>query len=378
MLSAKDNELLTRVGPGTECGDMLRRYWWPVQFAENITNKPVKVRLLGEDFVVYRGENGKLALLDLLCTHRLTSLEYGRVEGNAIRCPYHAWLFDADGKCLAQPAERPTSTYKDKVRQGAYEVDEIGGLVFAYIGPKPAPAKPNYDILYRADGLRTVGCDEDFCNWLQKAENGADLPHLPFLHADVFPDMAFKTPEGYEYEQRDYGFKGVLLIEGLRPRVVHYVMPSHSRFSTTPPKGMPPTHDMRFRVPVDDTLTHSYWVRLQPREDGEFKMVTQGYANKQIGVYPKREDGYWNIPFSDQDRMAQETQGFIADRTKEHLAESDRGIIMLRGMFKDAIKEVAEGRDPKGVIRGPQPEPIEFEATMSEKEYIDPASIAAE
>src|SRR5690606_16006194 len=135
-------------------------------------------------------------------------------------------------------------------------------------------------------------------------------------------------------------------------------------FSTTPPKGMPPTHDMRFRVPLDDYMTHSYWARFQPREDGAFRSVTQGYADKTAGIYAVNDDEYWKIPFSDQDRMAQETQGTIADRTREHLAPSDRGVAMLRVMIKDAIQAVQEGRDPLGVVRGKQPEPIVFEATM--------------
>src|SRR5438105_1657521 len=115
MLSLQENELLTRVGPGTPGGDMMRRYWWPVQFSDHIKDRPVEARLLGEDFVVFRDGNGKLGMLDLLCCHRMTSLKYGRVEQNGIRCCYHGWLFDAQGKCLDQPAEIPGSNYKDKV-----------------------------------------------------------------------------------------------------------------------------------------------------------------------------------------------------------------------------------------------------------------------
>ena len=122
-------------------------------------------------------------MLDLHCPHRLTSLAFGRVEEQGIRCCYHGWLYAPDGKCLEIPAERPESDFKDRIRANAYDVAELGGFVFVYIGPKPAPALPKYDVLVREDGKRVVGCDEDYRNGLQKAENGADRPHLPFMPA---------------------------------------------------------------------------------------------------------------------------------------------------------------------------------------------------
>jgi 5,5'-dehydrodivanillate O-demethylase oxygenase subunit len=371
MLSVQENELLTHVGPGTPAGEMMRRYWWPVQFSDYIKDKPVKVRLMGEDFVVFRDGSGKVGMLDLLCCHRLTSLEYGRVEQDGIRCCYHGWLFDADGKCLQQPAERPDSTYKDKVRQGAYPAQDLAGFVWAYIGPKPAPLIPRFDLLYREDGRRVLSCSEDYCNWLQKAENGLDLSHLPFLHASVYPHMAMKTPTGYDYEERDYGMKCILHMEGLKPRVIHHIFPSHGRVSTTPRQNEAISHDIRFRVPVDDTLTHSYVIRFYPHKDGAFSQETQGYAGKQPGVYKRVEDAYWNLPSREQDRVAQETQGPITDRSKEHLAESDYGIIMLRRRLRAAIDAVARGEDPEGVIRDPAlNKTITFESTLDETQYI--------
>jgi 5,5'-dehydrodivanillate O-demethylase len=371
MLSAQENEILTHVGPGTPGGDMMRRYWWPVQFSDNIKNRPVKVRLLGEDFVVYRDGNGKLGMLDLLCCHRMTSLEFGRVEQDGIRCCYHGWVFNAEGKCTEQPAERPDNTYKDKVRQGAYEVQELGGFIWAYIGPKPAPLIPHYDLLHRVDGRRVLSCSEDYCNWLQKAENGLDLSHLPFLHASVYPHMAFKTPTRYDYEERDYGYKCILHIENLPPRIIHFIFPAHTRVSTTPRTDEAISHDIRFRVPVDDTLTHSYVIRFYPKKDGKFEQETNGYVGKQPGVYKRVEDTYWNLPSREQDRVAQETQGPITNRSLEHLAESDYGIIMFRKKLRDAIDAVALGRDPDGVIRdAAKNKPIVFESTLAEDQYI--------
>ncbi len=377
MLTETENRLMTRVGPGTPAGEMLRRYWWPVQFSEYIKDRPVKVRLLGEDFVLFRDGKGRTGMLDLQCPHRLTSLEFGRVEAEGLRCCYHGWLFAHDGTCLDQPAERPGSTFKDRVRANAYEAQELGGLVFAYIGPKPAPLLPKYDVLCRQDGKRIVGCDEDYCNWLQKAENGADLPHLPFLHASVYPKMAMQTPLGYDYEETPYGFKSTLRMEGLPPRIIHMVLPTHSRISTTPRTGMLPSHDMRLRVPIDDRLTYSFWIRFHAKADGVFEHETVGFSAKKPGIYPFEADGYWNIPSMEQDRVAQETQGVITDRTKEHLAESDGGIVILRRKLRELIDAVAGGRDPLHVMRDRSDDRIiNFETTLREADYVLPTGQA--
>jgi len=134
MLSRDENDLLTRVGPGTPCGEMLRRYWWPIGFSELVAEKqsPTKVRLLSEDFVLFRNGAGHLGLLELHCSHRGTSLEFGRVEDQGIRCCYHGWLYDTAGRCLEQPAEPADSTFKDRIRHPAYKVREIAGFIFAY------------------------------------------------------------------------------------------------------------------------------------------------------------------------------------------------------------------------------------------------------
>ena len=371
MLSENENQVMTQVGPGTPGGEMLRRYWWPIHFSDQIKDKPVRVRLLGQDFVLFRDGKGKVGMLDLQCPHRLTSLEYGRVEAEGLRCCYHGWLFAHDGQCLDTPAERPDSTFKDRVRANAYEARDLGGFVFVYIGPKPAPVLPRYDVLLREDGKRIVGCDEDYCNWLQKAENGADLPHLPFLHASVYPKMAMKTPLGYDYEETAYGFKCILKMPELPPRIIHLVLPAHSRISTTPRTGMLPSHDMRLRVPIDDHLTYSFWIHFYPLADKAFEQEMKGFTGKLPGVYPRAPDGYWDIPSYEQDRVAQETQGIVTDRTREHLAESDRGIVMLRRKLREGIDAVANGKDPLHVMRDPaDDEIIQFETTLKEAAYV--------
>jgi 5,5'-dehydrodivanillate O-demethylase len=356
MLSTEQNEFMTRVGCGTPAGEMLRRYWWPVAFSEEVKSKgrPVKVTLLGEEFVLFRDGGAQLGLLDLHCSHRGTSLEFGRVEEGGIRCCYHGWLYDLRGNCLEQPAEPEDSTFKDRIKHPAYNAQDAGGLVFAYIGPAPAPLLPPYDLLVRQDGSRVVGGGEEFCNWLQRAENSTDGSHSIALHAAGYPNMAMKRPT-IKWEPTEVGIKETTWVEGVsRPRISHFVFPSHVRHSAAR-VGEKPRQVIRFRVPTDDYKTTTFWIDFYPHLDGRptqtMPLQTQGFKKSEPAVYKRVPDGWWNIYTHDQDRVAQESQGAVADRTKEHLASSDQGIIMLRKMMMEAIDAVAHGKDPTGVLR---------------------------
>ena len=372
MLSKEENELLTRVGPGTPAGEMLRRYWWPVGFTEHVKEKgrPVRTKLLGEDLVLFRDGNGRLGLLGLHCSHRGTSLEFGRVDDRGIRCCYHGWLYDVRGRCLEQPAEPEDSRFKDRVQHPAYQAQEIGGFIFAYIGPEPAPLLPNYDLFLREDGEREVGAGHDYCNWLQRAENSVDQTHLIALHASEYPHLALKRPV-IGWERRDYGAKISMQVPGIsKPKFSHWIFPSHTRH-TTARKGRKPDHAIRFRVPMDDTNTMTFWLRFYPygEEDRSkpFLLKTLGFENDQAGVYERVDDGWWGVASHDQDRVAQESQGPIYDRTKEHLGASDQGVIMLRTMIKESIDAVRHGKDPVWVLRdSAQNETIGFDASMQE------------
>jgi 5,5'-dehydrodivanillate O-demethylase len=374
MLSREENELMTRVGRGTPAGEMLRRYWWPVAFTEAVRPKspPAKVKLLGEDLVLFRDGGGALGILELHCSHRGTSLEFGRVEDNGIRCCYHGWLYDRRGKCLEQPAEPAESAFKDRVVHPAFHARDAGGLVFAYIGPEPAPLLPSYDLLIRGDGCRVVGGGEEFCNWLQRAENSADGAHSIALHAAGYPNMAMKRPT-IKWETTPVGIRETTWVEGVtRPRISHFVFPSHVRHSAAR-VGEQPRQVMRFRVPADDTTTNTFWIDFYPDKDGRparpTPLVTQEFRKDQPGVYERVQDGWWNIPNREQDRVAQESQGAIADRSAEHLASSDTGILMLRKMIRDAIDMVARGEDPIGVFRtGIQP--ITFDSSRDAVEAL--------
>src|SRR5205809_3425984 len=143
---------LTCVGPGTPCGGLMRRYWQPVCLSADLQELPKRVRILGEDLIAFRDGQGRAGLLFFRCSHRGTSLEYGRVEERGIRCCYHGWLYDADGQCLEQPVEPEGSSFADKIHLRAYPTQEAGGFVFAYLGPAPEPLLPNYDVFERRDG----------------------------------------------------------------------------------------------------------------------------------------------------------------------------------------------------------------------------------
>ena len=372
MLSKEENELLTRVGPGTPAGEMLRRYWWPVAFTEHVKQKgsPVKVRLLGEDFVLFRDGGGRLGLIELHCSHRGTSLEFGRVEDRGIRCCYHGWLYDVTGRCLEQPAEPADSTFKGRIRHPAFKAEDLGGFIFAYIGPDPAPLLPRYDLLLEENGERVLGAGTEYCNWLQRAENSVDQTHLVALHAPEYPHMALKRPE-IGWQKTAYGAKITMHVPGVsKPKFSHWVFPSHTRH-TTARKGRIPDHAIRFRVPTDDTKTTTFWLRFTPYDEanrGKALVVkTKGNDDDKPGVYTRIDDGWWGIASHDQDRVAQESQGDIYDRSKEHLGASDQGVILLRNLIKESIDAVHQGKDPFWILRrAEQNEIITFDASMAE------------
>ena len=351
---AERNELLTRVGPNTRMGALLRRYWWPVGFSEIVDKTPVPVRLLGEDLIMFRDGSGGIGLMDRFCAHRLVSLEHGRVESNGLRCCYHGWLFDTSGQCVQMPAEPDDSKLHLEVKLKAYKTQELGGLIFAYMGPDPAPLLPNYDLLVRDDVNRTVSGSWEYCNWLQRAENAVDVYHSMSLHAPVYPSMALKRPEEVRWDLRWYGFRQSSKYQGKLENVSHYIFPSHTRrFNAR--VGEEPSHFLHLRVPIDDENTITYFVKTVGTDDGKpGRLTTEGYEqNVQRGVYHKVDDGWWRLASADQDRAAQESQGVITDRTREFLASSDRGIVMMRKMLVDSIEAIEKGVDPFGLLRDP-------------------------
>jgi len=362
MLAPEENALFTQVGPGTKMGEVLRRYWHPVGASERVTSKPQCVKLLGEELVLYRGANGP-ALMQLRCAHRRVALDHGRVEGDCIRCPYHGWLYDSGGQCIEQPAEPEGSSFKEKVRLPAYQVQEVGGLVFGYLGPQPAPLLPHFDTLLFEDGAKRLQLDTIEANWFQMVENIPDLAHLPWLHAGSFEIVSRKNIS-YHWEPREYGFDNVMLIDGVED--IHrssYCFPYTNRFTVRPeiPDG-PPQRSLLYRVPIDDVSTAIYYFRTYPHPERSFRITNKGSVR---GVYAPDETALWGISPNDQDRMAVEQQGVICDRPNEHLSASDGGIIQLRQMMRQALAAVAAGNDPPYVIRDPAKQFIPYGGSLT-------------
>jgi 5,5'-dehydrodivanillate O-demethylase oxygenase subunit len=348
-MTPEENEMLTRVGPGTPGGEMLRRYWWPVWFEEKIENKPIMIKLLGETFVLFRDGKGKIGILDHICAHRRASLEFGRVEERGIRCCYHGWLYGADGQCVEMPAEPPGSRLYEEVKQRAAQIQVAAGLVFAYIGPAPVPVLPRYDLLALDDCDRTIWASDDHCNWAQRAENGMDPYHSMALHASVYPSIALKRPE-IEYTPTWYGFRTASQYPGGARNIVHDIFPSSTRRHNAR-AGSIPSDFLHIRVPTDDVTTTTFFVESRFKPQGPYKRECRGLQHNTPGVYKRVEDGWWDLASEDQDRAAQESQGPIHDRTKEILGTSDRGVVMWRKVAFDSIAAVKTGRDPHGIVR---------------------------
>jgi 5,5'-dehydrodivanillate O-demethylase len=375
VLTKEESERLTHFGPGTPMGEMLRRYWWPVGCSELVTAKPQRVRLLGEDLVLYRGADGQPGLMELRCAHRGVALDYGRVEGECIRCPYHGWLYDRSGQCVEQPAEPEESTFKDRIKLSAYHVQEFGGLVFGYLGPDPAPLLPKYDAVAREDGIKTLQVRPAHCNWLQAAENITDITHLAWLHGATFPKYGARKLM-YEWERTAYGAKNIMLVEGIeQTHISCYVFPSFNRFTLAPIDGEL-VRAFIYRVPVDDESTLVYMVRFRPNAEHSLKPPVVIPAK--LGEYQPLEGDWWGIDFSDQDRMAIEQQGRVSNRQAEHLSASDRGVVLLRQMMQEAIAAVEAGQDPLGVVRDPaRNQVINFDAQADMFGEPEPVAAAA-
>ena len=183
MLTKEENEQLTRVGPETPMGQLLRWYWHPIAAVSQLDENPVMpIKLLGESLVLFRARSGKLGLVGDRCAHRRVRLVFGIPESDGLRCPYHGWVYDCTGQCTDMPAEAADSTFPSRVKITGYPVEELAGMVFAYLGPDPAPLLPRWDLLVEEGVLRDIGIQVVPCNWLQMQENDMDPAHLQWLH----------------------------------------------------------------------------------------------------------------------------------------------------------------------------------------------------
>jgi 5,5'-dehydrodivanillate O-demethylase len=380
MLTAEENHLLTRIGPGTPAGDLLRRYWLPFAVARELTDEnPTRfVRLLGEDLVLFRDMSGNAGLIGDHCAHRGASLLYGRVEERGISCAYHGWLYDTHGNCLETPAEPADSLFRLTVRQKAYPVVRFLDLYWAYMGPEPVPVLPRYDLWVRKDGRHRIYVQPVLdCNWLQPMENSVDPAHSRVLHADAAyrrgdgPPLA-NTTRGLTDDVEYFDFSE-LPIGIMKKRVS-----KNGHVDQHPlifPNILRHGNDTQIRVPIDDTHTWVVFVNFEPNEDGSIVEDEGELPVDYLGPYKEPASSlhpFTNFTMLDvqyQDHMAWETQGPIADRSVERLATSDRGVVMFRDMVRREIEKVQRGEDPICVVRDPDHEMIDTNHTEQMREW---------
>jgi phenylpropionate dioxygenase-like ring-hydroxylating dioxygenase large terminal subunit len=346
---APDDEL-TRVGPGTPCGEYLRRFWQPVIQASELGELPRRLRILGEDLVAFRDKSGTIGLLELHCPHRGTSLEFGLVGDRGIRCCYHGWLFDCDGTILETPGEPADSTLKDRLCHGAYPVREYAGLVFAYLGPPDKqPAFPILDT-YDLPGYRLAARAATLweCNWLQVKENSMDPAHLLYLH--TLPGSQGFTEDFKEKPEWDWMETpvGMVYIDTRRQgdrvwvRVADFILPNIHQF---PPNADPMAlrnsvsrpQATTWAVPLDDT--HTMQIGYYRTPEGREPRRGSGFGQDASRPYEERQ----RIP-GDYDAQVS-IHGGVARHGLEHLATTDRGIIMMRNMIRRGIRAVARGEE---------------------------------
>ena len=388
MLSREENELLTRVGPATPMGRTMRRYWIPALLASEIAGPdcpPVRVKLLGEDLVAFRDSRGRIGLLSEYCPHRRASLFFGRNEECGLRCVYHGWKFDVDGSCIDQMNEPPENDFKHKIRTAAYPTCELGGLVWAYMGPpEKIPALPKFAWTQAPESHRHVSKVVQECNWLQGLEGGLDTSHAPILHR-LLKDNAgrggIKPSNPYVragaprlvVDITDYGYQ----YTGLRRlgdaemhvRTYHYILPFHQIRAASNEVGDWGDAGHAW-VPIDDQTTMVYnwlYTRKAPLSDEDRleraigngpahvdQATSRSKANRSndylIDRAVQKTETFTGIDgINVQDRAIQESMGPICDRTGEHLGPADKGIIQMRRLLREAVRTAEEGGRPPGL-----------------------------
>jgi phenylpropionate dioxygenase-like ring-hydroxylating dioxygenase large terminal subunit len=386
MMSAEQNDLMTKTGPAAPAGALLRRYWQPAALSEELEgDRPIKaIRLLGQNVVLFRDEKGTLGLIDRDCPHRGADLAFGRIEDGGLRCLFHGWLFNTAGECIDTPAEPAGSTLCERVRQRSYPVCERNGIIFAYLGDGEPPAFPALDC-FVAPGTHVFAFKGYLnCNWLQALEVGVDPAHASFLHrffededttgaygrqfrgasADSEMPMTrvlrdFSRPK-IEVETTDSGFRIIALRdlgdERTHVRVTNLLFPQ--AFVIPMSQEMTIT---QWHVPIDDTSC--YWYALftsftAPVDKAEMRRQRLqlytlpdykprlGQANDYGFNTREQQDRTYTGMGEDinlHDQWAVESQGPIQDRTREHLGQSDKGVVAYRKILLSNIRQVTRG-----------------------------------
>lgn len=358
MLSEEKNRMLTQVGPGTPMGQLLRRYWMPIAGVSEFDTRSTKpVRLLGEDLVLYKDLSGQFGLVDRQCAHRRADLSYGMVEEHGLRCNYHGWSFGKAGECLEQPYEDtafPERNAKEKVRVKAYPVEAKAGLLWAYLGPLPAPLVPDWEPFSWENGFVQVVLSEVPCNWFQCQENSIDPVHFEWMHETWGKRLRtgdrsrVPTHLQLEFDEFEHGFVYRRIKEDTDASDEMWTVGRVCLW----PNGFFLGEHFEWRVPIDDenTLSVTWKFTKVPKDRHPYRQSSIPTWHGPI----KDANGQWiDTHVMNQDFLAWVGQGRIADRTQEHLSASDRGIVAIRRRFFDEMEAVAAGAQPKATFTDP-------------------------
>ena len=388
-------DLLTRVGPGTPCGTLMRRYWQPAALSEELPpgGAPLPIRLLGEHLVLFRDEQGRPGLLGIHCSHRGAELTYGRLEDGGLRCIYHGWLYDIHGSCLEQPGEPAGSRFHERIHHLAYPCEERAGVIFAYLGPGEPPLFPRYEFLHVPDDYVVATKLLHECNYLQANEGNIDLSHLSFLHYSsrnrgiggglnnqgARPELsaqeyivgrgAAPAVEMADAERTPYGIRSYKIRRDFGPEhyqlyLTEFVLPNLTAFPGAS-RGVG-GYGVNWHVPIDDTSHWKYtlvFCRDHPIDEAWLnnpQSRTEGYRpfrNKANRYLQDRQsmktECYAGIGFDFvfHDLCAPEGQGPIQDRSSEHLGAMDLALVIERSVMVKAIVDLEAGIEPANVVR---------------------------
>ncbi len=358
MITKEQNERLTQTGPDTPGGKMLRMYWHAIATVNDLDEDPVRpVRLLSEDLVLFRDEKGVMGLIGNRCAHRGISMAYGIPQENGLRCAYHGWTYNQQGQVVDMPFEPACLPLKIT----AYPVQEMGGLIWAYLGPQPAPLLPRFEGYAREDINRSVLIKELPCNWVQCMDNSMDPTHFEHLHGHYgnYYNRRHGKPEAMltpphrkiEFDMFEYGVYKRRLVEGQGEdsddwRIGHPILFPNTLVVVGGAWG----GSYQIRTPMDDTHTLHFLYQFRYMKEGDEKQPFT--VRHDVVRYDElgRAIGDAVIP---QDEMAWIGQGPIMDRTNEHLVTSDKGVILFHNLIWENIDKVERGEDPMGLVRDP-------------------------
>ncbi|HEV8105969.1 MAG TPA: Rieske 2Fe-2S domain-containing protein [Burkholderiales bacterium] len=396
MLSAADNELLTRTGPGTPMGEYLRRYWLPVALSCELPEPdgpPLRAEILGEKLLAFRDTQGRVGLIEPACAHRGADLFYGRNEESGIRCIYHGWKYDVEGRCIEMPNVPPGAAYHGKISIKAYPTREAGELVWAYLGPRERmpQALPQLEVAVLPPAHRYVSKRLQQCNWAQSVEGALDTAHFSFLHMPAPSVLKYADPATAADESRlrwlrddpmprftilehEVGFAvgGARRADGDQSywRATQFMLPSHA----VAPSALPGEFFQGYTwVPIHDEACWIYTYAWHPERPlsseerarfekggyGQFAELGPGYVplrNRSNDYLIDREEqkqrsftGVRGI--AEQDALAQDSQGLIADRAREHLTPTDVAVVRFRRTLLEAARALGQGVEPEAPRR---------------------------